>query len=79
METRELEMSVKRKNAINLFALHQNKRDTIGKTDMLIRIFAEKLQRLDLIVLIGSAYGEDLRGINVLCPLNGKGVSGPTG
>ena len=77
MEFREFEMSVKRKNAINLFTLHQNKRDTIGKTDMLIRIFAEILQRLDFIFPIGPAYGEGLRGINVLCPLNGKAVPRP--
>ena len=46
METRKFEVSVKRKDAIDFFALHQNKRNTNGKTDMLIRLFAEKLQAL---------------------------------
>jgi hypothetical protein len=50
METRKSEMSVKRKDAIYLFTLHQNKRYTIGKTDMLIRIFAEKLKCFDFIL-----------------------------
>jgi hypothetical protein len=50
METRKFEMSVKRKNAIYLFTLHQNKRYTIGKTDMLIRIFVEKLKCFDFIL-----------------------------
>jgi hypothetical protein len=49
METRKSEMFVKRKNAINLFTLHQNKRYTIGKADTLIRIFAEKLKCFDFI------------------------------
>jgi hypothetical protein len=35
-------MSVKRKNAIYLSTLYQNKRDAIGKTVVLIRIFTEK-------------------------------------
>ena len=77
MESCEFEMSVKRKNAIYLFTFHQNKRDAIGKADMLIRIFAKDLQRFDFILPIGSAYGECLRGIDVPCPLNGKAVSRP--
>jgi hypothetical protein len=77
MESREFEMSVKRKDAIYFFTLHQNKRDTIGKTDMLIRIFAEKLKCFDFIHPIGSENREGLRGIDVLCPLNGKAVSRP--
>ena len=77
MEACEFEVSVKRKYAIDLFALHQNKRNTIGKTDMLIRIFAEKLQRTDFAFPIGPAYGEGLGGIDVFCPLNGKAVTRP--
>jgi len=77
MESRQSEMSVKRKNTIYLFTFHQNKRDTIGKADKMIRIFGKELQRADFIPPIGSANGERLRGIDVLCPLNGKAVSRP--
>ncbi len=77
MESREFEMSVKRKNAIYLFTFHQDNRNTIGKADMLIRIFTKKLQRVDFISPIWSAYSECLGGIDVLCPLNGKAVSRP--
>jgi len=55
MESRKFEMPVERKNAIYLFTLNQSKRDTIGKTDMLICIFGEKLQRLDFIFLVKCA------------------------
>jgi len=77
METRKFEMSVERKGAIYFSTFHQNKGDTIGKADTLIRIFAEKLKCFDFIFLIGSAYGKGLRGIDVLGPLSGKAVSRP--
>lgn len=78
MKAGELEVSFKRENSIYLPALNQYKRDTIGKTDLLIRIFAKELQCLDFIFPIGSVYGEGLRGIDVFCPLNSEAVSGLT-
>lgn len=75
MESCAFEMPIKGKNAIYPFTLHQHKRDAIVKTDTLIRKFAEKLQCLDFISPIWPADCESLRGIEILCPLNGEVVS----
>jgi hypothetical protein len=68
-------MRVKRKGFPDFSRAHQDKRNTVGKTNLLIRIFGEKFDSLPLLFLLRAKYLQYAGIEDIASPLRGEGAS----